>query len=277
MRRQLQALACLGSLAALSTPVTAAQAAAAQNPCKVAAVKPYVDGKSMVRGVAARTGCDDSARLRVRIMRAVPGPDRVVKSGSRTVTNGRIVAGLPCADTPRTYYVVAVDSTGNSSRSRPVRLSCKTQPTPTPTPTSTTTPTPTPTPTDGGSGSTVEEEVVRLTNAARAEKGCKPLTHDPKLHAAAEGHSADMAAKGYFDHTSKDGRSPGDRIKAAGFSPVSTWGENIAMGQRTAASVMESWMNSPGHKANIMNCAFTFIGVGHDPKGPHWTQVFASH
>ncbi|GAA3306509.1 CAP domain-containing protein [Nonomuraea dietziae] len=92
----------------------------------------------------------------------------------------------------------------------------------------------------------MEEEVVKLTNEARATSGCKPLTHDPKLHAAAEGHSADMAAKGYFDHTSPDGRNPGDRIKASGFSPISAWGENIAKGQRTAADVVRGWHEQPG-------------------------------
>ncbi|WP_327089834.1 CAP domain-containing protein [Nonomuraea sp. NBC_01738] len=193
-----------------------------------------------------------------------------MKSGSRVVRNGRLVTGIRCTTGARTFYVVALDSTGKSSQSRPVKLACRTAPTPTPTPTGTPAPEP-------GGGSGVEDEVVRLTNVARVAKGCKPLVHDAKLRNAAQGHSADMAAKGYFNHTSQDGRSPGDRIKAAGFAPVSTWGENIAMGQRTAASVVDGWLNSPGHKANIMNCAFTHIGVGHAAKGPHWTQVFAAH
>ncbi|MFI6387691.1 CAP domain-containing protein [Nonomuraea sp. NPDC050540] len=268
----------------MSTPVTAAHAATPTTGaelCQIVAAKPYIDGKGMVRGAAARKGCDDPARLRVRIKQARPGPDRTVKSGSKVITNGSIVAGIRCTTTPRTFYVIALDSTGQTSRSKPVRLSCSTTPTPTPTtpapsPTPTGTPAPTPTPTNGGGvGSAVEEEVVKLTNAARAAGGCKPLTHDPKLNAAARGHSADMAAKGYFSHTSQDGRSPGDRIKAAGFGSMSAWGENIAMGQRTAASVVDGWMKSPGHKANIMNCNYTHIGAGQDPKGPHWTQVFA--
>lgn len=272
MRRQLQALACLGSLAALSTPVASAQAAATQLGCRVTAAAPFVDAKGMIRGAASRSGCEEATRLRVRIKVAVRGPDRTLKSGSRIITNGRIVASIRCSDTPRRYYVVALDYRGTVKRSRLVKLSCAT--TPTPTPTTTATPTPTPT----GGASTVEDAVVQLTNQARAAGGCKTaLTHDPKLRAAAEGHSADMAAKGYFDHTSPDGRNPGDRIAAAGFAPVRTWGENIAMGQRTADSVVQGWLNSPGHRANIMNCAFTHIGVGHDPKGPHWTQVFAAH
>lgn len=278
MRRQLQALACLGSLAALSTPVATAHAETAQQrACRLVASAPYVDAKGMIRGAGARSGCDESTRLRVRIKQALKGPDRTLKSGSRLVTNGRIVVGLACTDAARTYYVVALDYRGAVKRSKPVKLACST-PSPSPTPTATVTPTPSPTPTTpGGGGSTVEDAVVQLTNQARTANGCKALVHDPQLRAAAEGHSADMAAKGYFSHTSQDGRSPGDRIKAAGFAPIRTWGENIAMGQRTAESVVQGWLNSPGHKANIMNCAFTHIGVGHDPKGPHWTQVFAAH
>ncbi|MFI6323943.1 CAP domain-containing protein [Nonomuraea sp. NPDC050556] len=265
----------------MSTPVATAHAetAAQQRACRVVAAAPYIDAKGMIRGAGARSGCDESTRLRVRIKQAVSGPDRTLKSGSRLVTNGRIVVGVPCTNDGRVYYVVALDYQGAVKRSKAVRLACGTTPTPTPTPTtSTSAPTPTPTPTTpGGGGTAVEDEVVKLTNEARTANGCKALTHDPQLRAAAEGHSADMAAKGYFSHTSQDGRNPGDRIKAAGFSPVRTWGENIAMGQRTAESVVQGWLNSPGHRANIMNCAFTHIGVGHDPKGPHWTQVFAAH
>ncbi|GAA2363334.1 CAP domain-containing protein [Nonomuraea africana] len=282
MRRQLQALACLGSLAALSTPVTAAHAETQQDSCRVVAAKPYLDTTGTVRGGATRAGCDDEARLRVRIIQLRPGPDRLVKSGSKLVTNGDVVAGVRCTDVPRRLYVTATDYRGNLHRSGVVALSCDTAPTPTPTdsPTATPTPSTSPSPSPSGSpsgGSAVEEEVVKLTNEARATGGCKPLTHDPKLHTAAEGHSADMAAKGYFDHTSPDGRSPGDRIKTSGFSPISAWGENIAKGQRTAAEVVRGWLNSPGHKANIMNCNYTHIGVGHADKGPVWTQVFARH
>ncbi|MGW4468111.1 CAP domain-containing protein [Nonomuraea sp. NPDC004354] len=288
MRRQLQALACLGSLAALSTSVTAAYAETQpKNSCRVVAAKPYLDTTGTVRGGAARTGCDDQARLRVRVIEVRPGPDRLLKSGSQLVTNGSVVAGIRCSDVPRRLYVTATDYRGNSHRSGVASISCDTAPTPAPSPTGsptttptaspTTTSTATPTSTPTGGGTTIEDEVVKLTNAERASGGCKPLTHDPQLRAAAEGHSADMAAKGYFSHTSPDGRGPGDRIKASGFSPVSAWGENIAMGQRTAADVVRGWMNSPGHRANIMNCNYTHIGVGHDAKGPHWTQVFARH
>ncbi|NUW44206.1 CAP domain-containing protein [Nonomuraea rhodomycinica] len=149
----------------------------------------------------------------------------------------------------------------------------------TPTRTPTTKPTPTSTSTSGTVGSTEENEVVRLTNAERAKGGCQPLKHDPQLHKAAYDHSADMAAQNYFSHTSKDGRSFMDRIRGAGFTGGTGWAENIAMGQPSPASVVEAWMNSSGHKANIMNCKYTLIGVGaaKNSKGQiYWTQDFAA-
>ncbi|MEV0380919.1 CAP domain-containing protein [Nonomuraea sp. NPDC050643] len=120
---------------------------------------------------------------------------------------------------------------------------------------------------------------MRLTNAERAKGGCQPLKHDPQLRAAAFGHSSDMAAKNYFSHTSQDGRSFMDRIRAAGFTGGSGWAENIAMGQPTPAAVVTAWMNSSGHKANIMNCKYNLIGVGaaKNSKGQiYWTQNFAA-
>lgn len=84
-------------------------------------------------------------------------------------------------------------------------------------------------------------------------------------------------SRDYFSHTSPDGSDPGDRVTAAGYR-WSTYGENIAKGQSSPASVMDSWMNSPGHRANIVNCAFKEIGVGKQDSsgGPVWTQVFGA-
>ncbi len=119
--------------------------------------------------------------------------------------------------------------------------------------------------------------MARLTNAARQEQGCGPLRIDEHLRKAARGHSDDMAAKGYFDHTSADGRSPWDRIKAAGYNS-SMFAENIARGQATPDAVVKGWLNSPGHRANIMNCKLKAIGVGvhFGSGGPWWTQDFGS-
>ncbi|MES9525989.1 sigma-70 family RNA polymerase sigma factor [Streptomyces capoamus] len=120
-------------------------------------------------------------------------------------------------------------------------------------------------------------QVVALVNKERATAGCGPVTEDPQLDRAAQGHSDDMAARDFFDHTNPDGAGPGERITAAGYR-WSTYGENIARGQQTPQAVMDSWMNSPGHRANILNCSFKNIGVGvHDgPGGPWWTQAFGA-
>lgn len=156
--------------------------------------------------------------------------------------------------------------------------SAKPAPKPAPKPTKTA-PKPAPSATSPGSSKlvTAENEVARLTNVAREAEGCGPLRIDEKLRKAARGHSDDMAAKGYFDHTSADGRSPWDRIKAAGYNS-SMFAENIARGQATPDAVVKGWLNSPGHRANIMNCKLKAIGVGVHlgSGGPWWTQDFGS-
>ncbi|MFJ6836938.1 sigma-70 family RNA polymerase sigma factor [Streptomyces sp. NPDC091209] len=124
---------------------------------------------------------------------------------------------------------------------------------------------------------TTVAQVVSLVNKERAAAGCGPLTEDAQLEDAAQAHSDDMAARGFFDHTNPDGADPGERITAAGYR-WSTYGENIAMGQQTPQAVMDSWMNSPGHRANILNCSFKNIGVGvhKGSGGPWWTQDFGA-
>ncbi|MZD04249.1 sigma-70 family RNA polymerase sigma factor [Streptomyces sp. SID5785] len=161
---------------------------------------------------------------------------------------------------------------------RPTREKKKTSPPPRPKPAPTTKrpAPPAPAPTQAPSGS-FGQQVTQLVNAERAENGCAPVTQNGKLDTAALRHSDDMADRDYFDHTDPDGKDPGDRITAAGYS-WSTYGENIARGQQTPAQVMDSWMNSPGHRANILNCAFKEIGLGvHEGSGgPWWTQVFGT-
>ncbi|MFE1500687.1 CAP domain-containing protein, partial [Streptomyces albidoflavus] len=124
--------------------------------------------------------------------------------------------------------------------------------------------------------SSAADQVIALVNTERAKAGCGPLSHNATLTRAAQGHSDDMAARDFFDHTDPDGDGPGERVTAAGY-PWSTYGENIAKGQSTPEQVMEAWMNSPGHRANILNCDFKEIGVGiHTDGGPYWTQVFGA-
>ncbi|WP_206308037.1 CAP domain-containing protein, partial [Streptomyces rhizosphaericola] len=121
------------------------------------------------------------------------------------------------------------------------------------------------------------DQVLQIVNAERAKEGCGPVTSNDLLATAAQRHSADMESRAYFSHTSPDGTDPGDRITAVGYR-WSTYGENIAKGQRTPADVMEAWMNSPGHRANILNCAFKEMGIGKQDSGggPVWTQKFGT-
>ncbi|KUM67986.1 CAP domain-containing protein [Streptomyces curacoi] len=117
-------------------------------------------------------------------------------------------------------------------------------------------------------------EVLQLVNEERAQVGCSAVAANSSLTELAQDFSEDMAARGFFDHTDPDGASPWDRAAKAGITDLG--GENIARGQSDAAAVMEAWMNSPGHKANILNCDFKTLGVGvhFGPGGPWWTQDF---
>ncbi|WP_346345752.1 CAP domain-containing protein [Streptomyces sp. 11-1-2] len=119
-----------------------------------------------------------------------------------------------------------------------------------------------------------ETEVLTLVNKEREKVGCAPVTADPKLAQLAEDFSEDMSLRQFFDHISPDGDSPWDRAESAGILDLG--GENIARGQSDAQAVMDSWMNSSGHRANILNCSFKRLGVGTHlgTGGPWWTQDF---
>ncbi|NKE07302.1 MULTISPECIES: CAP domain-containing protein [Mesobacillus] len=121
--------------------------------------------------------------------------------------------------------------------------------------------------------SAYEQKVVELTNQERAKNGLKPLALDTELSKVAREKSRDMQSKGYFSHTSPTYGSPFDMMKKFGISYRSA-GENIAMGQRTPEEVVNAWMNSSGHRANILNSSYTHIGVGHVATGNYWTQMF---
>jgi uncharacterized protein YkwD len=121
--------------------------------------------------------------------------------------------------------------------------------------------------------------VLRLANQERKAAGCPALKSNTTLVSVARAHSTDMAIKGYFDHASQDGRSPFQRMAAAGYA-YSMAAENIAYGQPSAAAVMTAWMNSAGHRANILNCSLTELGVGAyraSASSPiYWTQDFGT-
>lgn len=131
-----------------------------------------------------------------------------------------------------------------------------------------------------------EFEVLEIVNQRRSEGAdCRTagsfgptgaLTMQTQLRCAARAHSLDMAERGFFDHTNPDGDGPGERIAATGYQPA-TWGENIAGGYPDPEAVMEGWMGSDGHCANLMSPDFEHIGVGAYSDGsPLWTQVFGS-
>ena len=118
-----------------------------------------------------------------------------------------------------------------------------------------------------------EQEVIRLVNVERAKAGLKALTEDWELSRVARYKSQDMHDLRYFSHTSPTYGSPVDMMKSFGLS-YRTAGENIAMGQRTPQQVVNAWMNSSGHRANILNSSYKKIGVGYVASGNYWTQMF---
>ena len=123
--------------------------------------------------------------------------------------------------------------------------------------------------------SAMEQEVVALVNAERAKYGLAALTLSTELSDGARLKSQNMAEQNYFSHTSPTYGSPFEMMKTLGISYRSA-GENIAKGYSTAVSVMEGWMNSEGHRANILNSSYTEIGVGYVADGNYWTQWFRS-
>ncbi len=165
------------------------------------------------------------------------------------------------------------------STPRPTKTSGPTK-TPTKTVTSEPTPSDPPPPPSGGGTNAQEREVLNLTNQARRNQGCRPLQLDDSLVEAAGSHASDMVRRHYMDHTNPDGEDPGDRMAKAGWRG-NGWGENIAAGYDSPQRVFNAWMNSDGHRANILNCRFTKIGIGFDPGqvkqqwGPgSWVQDF---
>lgn len=122
----------------------------------------------------------------------------------------------------------------------------------------------------------MEKQVASLTNSERKAAGLRSLTLDSRLSKLARMKAEDMAKKGYFSHTSPTYGSAFDMMKKYGVS-YRTAGENIAKGQKTPEAVMNGWMNSSGHRANILSSTYTHIGVGYakDSKGKtYWVQIF---
>ena len=127
--------------------------------------------------------------------------------------------------------------------------------------------------TTGGVISAYEAEVIRLVNEIRRQNGLGELTASAELSHVARLKSQDMHDKGYFDHSSPTYGSAFDMLREFGIS-YRTAGENIAYGYATPQAVVDAWMNSSGHRANILNASYTQIGVGHVQDGNYCTQIF---
>lgn len=125
-----------------------------------------------------------------------------------------------------------------------------------------------------------DAQLLQLTNEQRRRAGLQPLRLSSKLGQAAQSHAGDMAKNNIFSHTGSNGSTMVDRIKSVGYS-YSTIGENIAAGESNPQATIQQWMNSPGHRRNILNPSFTEIGFGYTAAPNtqyrhYWVQVFGS-
>ncbi|MFI9365788.1 CAP domain-containing protein [Kitasatospora sp. NPDC053057] len=249
------------------------------------------DGKQTDRDLAGQSAAADSlvaAELGTHDGIQVPGAGGANPSGTA------LPSGSPTATDPAATPSATATATASASPTAPPTATA----TATARPTATAKPSPTAArpstngadaaaqraaaapaaaPAGGGANASYAQQVVDLVNVERAKAGCGPVSAEPRLASAAQSHSDDMADRNYFDHASPEGYHADHRIEATGYR-WSTWGENIARGQKDPAAVMDAWMNSPGHRANILNCSFTQLGVGvrTGANGPWWTQVFAA-
>ncbi|MFE5794825.1 CAP domain-containing protein [Streptomyces sp. NPDC056503] len=198
--------------------------------------------------------------------KATPTPSKKTASPSPTPSKTRTAAPAP--------------TTPAKPKPKPSKAPATTQAAPAPAPTTeapaeeTTEETAAPAGSTADRADAAEAEVLRLVNVERGKVGCSPVQPSAGLARLAGAFSADMAARNFFDHTDPDGATPWSRAEAAGVGGLG--GENIARGQVDATAVMVSWMNSDGHRANILNCDFTTLGVGvhFADGGPWWTQDF---
>lgn len=247
---------------------------------KVTVTKTLPNGKTVISTGTPALGSAESTMS--TSTSATPGAPTTVLT---TVLTTGPTGGVETVTVTPTGPAVTKDAQGKpSQKPKPTRpTKTATQPTKTPTKTVTTTePTPDnpPPPPGGGGTSSIERDVLDLTNQARRSQGCRPLQLSDSLVEAAGSHASDMVRRHYMDHTNPDGQDPGDRMAKAGYHG-SGWGENIAAGYSSAQKVFNAWMNSDGHRANILNCKFTLIGIGYDPGqvksdwGPgSWVQDF---
>lgn len=209
-----------------------------------------------------------------------PAPQSPVNDAGATPTGADGIGILGDASTPSAWPTTATPPSASANPTTAIPPSASAKPTTTPSrttsPTSPRTPSGAPTATSGGADSH-EEQVVEIVNSERVANGCDTVTVNAKLADSARLHSQDQAAHDKMSHVGSDGSSFVDRARAAGYaSPI---GENVAMGYPTPGAVMDAWMNSQGHRANILNCGAQAIGVGIAANADgrlYWTQVFGA-
>nr|WP_221377201.1 CAP domain-containing protein [Actinoplanes polyasparticus] len=257
-----------------------AHAARRFRPVLTAALAVGVIGVSFAGIAVARSSSDDGgARLTATAPLDAPPADASTGSslGTEPAADPLPTASPGTASPSPSRATPSAKPTTARPTSTATRRPAKTK---TKAPTKTEAPAPTRTtqrPASGGSTSTVTE-VIRLVNVERKAAGCGSLAGESRLHRAAQKHSERQADQDSMSHQLPGEASMGDRVTAEGYR----WGgvaENVAAGYRTPADVMDGWMNSPGHKANILNCGYKHIGVGLAKSGKgtqYWTQNFAS-
>ncbi len=185
----------------------------------------------------------------------------------------RVAAVQSATTTPPVTTPSPTTTTPPTTTAPPPAVTTTTTPPPPPKPiTTTTTRTTTTTKSTPRADTSLAGQVLALVNQERAAAGCGALSADSRLTTAAQKHSDDMSARGYFSHTTPEGVTFAERIKAAGYP--SPGAENIAKGSTTAEQTMRMWMNSDGHRRNILNCSYTELGVGVAKSGWYWTQTF---
>jgi uncharacterized protein YkwD len=219
-------------------------------------------------GVAAATGLDDSKAPADQVETADGGQQRAAATAAGDGSEATTPPPTGIADIP------PADRAPSTTTGSPP----PTEATPGPAAPPATAPPATPAPTAAPPPPSPVDQVLALVNDARAHAAtpCGPVQLDPRLMAAAQAHSDDMAARNFFDHTNPDGVTFSQRILATGYPQVLV-AENIARGQRSASQVMQAWMGSTtGHREAIENCAFNFIGIGLNRTAWTWTQDFAA-
>lgn len=176
---------------------------------------------------------------------------------------------------PRTNVIRASDPSAKpSTPSTPETPETPSQPSDPVTPSEPTVPS-VPAPSNPVTGSSLEAQVVTLVNQQRAAYGLGALTLNGKLSDGARLKAQDLQKNRYFDHNSPTYGSPFDMMRSLGISYGSA-GENIAMGFSSAEAVVNAWMNSPSHRANILDARFTQMGVGYVSNGGYWAQWFTN-